>query len=251
MGRVLEPEVMEGDNEAASYDEFDRKWGDVILQGFAESAVHMGVREGRVLEVGTGPGRVSIRLAKLNGRLAIEGIDLSASMLNRARQNASQAGVTNVQFSEGDAKRIPFDDHVFDMVICHNVLHQLPEPIVALREIRRVAKSGGAILVRDVRRLPEPAMSAVLPLWCLGYSDTLRQQTIASFRAALSLAEFKRLVATAGLERTTIRTHLLTHQTVERPAAPYQPPPPGPMPQCSLLVRALKSRYVSIPAASV
>src|SRR6185369_6875750 len=110
-GRVLEPEVMEGDTEAAAYDELDRLWGDVILQGFAESALRMGVEEGQVLDVGTGSGRVAIRLAKLNSKLAIHGIDLSHSMLDLARRNAAEHGVANVNFSLGDAKRIGFDDH--------------------------------------------------------------------------------------------------------------------------------------------
>src|SRR5262249_14890924 len=141
-----------------------------------------------------------------------------------------------------------FEDQTFDLVICHNFLHQLPDPVVALREIRRVAKPHGAILVRDVRRLPEPAMSLLLPLWCLGYSDKLREQTVASFRAALTFGECRQRVATAGLERTTIRTHMLTHQGVQRLAVPYAPPPPGPTPRYPLPVRALKARYMSAPA---
>src|SRR5438309_859865 len=118
MGRVLEPEVMEGEAEAAAYDEMDRLWGDIIFQGFAETALRMGVREGRVLDVGTGSGRVAIRLARLNPRLVIEAIDLSHSMLDLAKANARREGIPNVHFSIADAKRVPFDDGVFDLVIC-------------------------------------------------------------------------------------------------------------------------------------
>src|SRR5437867_1944455 len=98
MGRVLEPEVMEGDDEAAEYDELDRMWEDVIFQGFAEAALRMGVRQGRVLDVGTGSGRIAIRLAKLNPSLSIDGIDLSQSMLDLARTNAVREGITSVTF---------------------------------------------------------------------------------------------------------------------------------------------------------
>jgi ubiquinone/menaquinone biosynthesis C-methylase UbiE len=248
MGRLLEPEVMEGADEAAAYDEFDAVWGDVILQGFAESAVQMGVREGRVLDVGTGPGRVAIRLAKLNPRLVVEGIDLSEAMLDRARANARKGGAGSVRFSVGDAKRIPFADGTFDLVVSHNFLHQLPDPGVALREIVRVARPAGAIAVRDVRRLPEPLMTLVMPLWCLGYSDRLRRQTIASFRAALSRAELTTLVETVGIEHAVIRTNGFTHQTVERLAVPYEPAPGGVVrPNYSVMVRMLKSMYVSVP----
>ena len=48
MGRVLEPEVMETAEEAAAYDELDRLFGEILFQGFAESAVRMGVAAGRV-----------------------------------------------------------------------------------------------------------------------------------------------------------------------------------------------------------
>jgi ubiquinone/menaquinone biosynthesis C-methylase UbiE len=247
MGRVLEPEVMEGDSEAAAYDELDRMWGDIVFQGFAESALRMGVRRGRVLDVGSGSGRIALRLAKLNPDLTIEGIDLSRSMLDLAARNASRAGIENVTFSVGDAKHIPYDDRSFDLVICHQLLHQLPSPIVALREINRVVKPKGAILVRDVRRLPEPFMSLALPLWCLGYSAKLREQTMASFRAGLSRQEFRRAAEAAGIAEAVVRAHFLTHQSLERPAVPYEAPPTDRLPKGSLATRVMKAVFVSKP----
>lgn len=245
MGRVLEPEVMEGEAEAAAYDELDRLWGDIVFQGFAESAVRMGVREGRVLDVGTGSGRIAIRLAKLNPALAIDAIDLSRSMLDLARRNAVRAGVESTRFSVGDAKRIPYEDHTFDLVICHQLLHQLPDPVVALREINRVAKPQGALLVRDVRRLPEPMMSMAIPVWCVRYTRKLREQTSASFRAGLTLPEFRHLMTEAGIKGATVSTQSLTHQTIERLAMPYAPASPEWFPTFPLSTRAMKALYVS------
>jgi ubiquinone/menaquinone biosynthesis C-methylase UbiE len=247
MGRVLEPEVMEGDDEAAAYDELDRRRGNVIFQGFAESALRMGVRNGSVLDVGTGSGRVVLRLAALNPELTIDAIDLSNSMLALARTNAARKGITNVRFHVGDAKQLPYDDGAFDLVVCHQLLHQLPDPAVALREIRRVTKPAGALLVRDVRRLPEPAMSLVLPIWCFGYSARLREQTRASFRAGLTHQEFNQLVREAGLAGSRVRTNGLTHQSVERPATPYQAPPASSLPRLPLITRLLKSPYATRP----
>jgi len=105
--RVLEKEVMESAEEAKAYDELDRLWGDVLFQGFAESALRMGVIEGRVLDVGCGPGRISTRLAKLNPGFSIEGIDLSQSMLDLAVRTAASNGVSrNTNFSRSEERRV-------------------------------------------------------------------------------------------------------------------------------------------------
>jgi ubiquinone/menaquinone biosynthesis C-methylase UbiE len=224
MGRVLEPEVMEGDDEAVAYDELDRRRGNIIFQGFAEAAVRMGITEGRVLDVGTGSGRVAIRLARLAPAFQIEAVDLSRSMLELAQTNASASSVTNVTFSVGNARELPFDDQSFDLVVSHQLLHQLADPLIVLQEIRRVAKRNGGILVRDIRRLPEPWMTMALQFWCAGYSPRLREQTCASFRAGLTAREFRQLVRESGIDRALVRTNWLTHQTIERRADPYRAP---------------------------
>ncbi len=227
MVRVLEPEVMESAEEARAYDELDRIWGDVLFQGFAESAMRMGVVEGRVIDVGCGPGRISVRLAMLNPKFEINGIDLSRNMLSVAEENATRAGVSSrTHFSHGDAKEIPFPDGTFDLAICHNFLHQLPEPIVALREINRVTKRSGAILVRDVWRLPKPALALLLPLYCIGYSPILRRLTYDSYYAGMSYSEFGEMAREAGIEGARLRRYTITHIGIERPASPFKILPP-------------------------
>lgn len=250
MGRQLEPEVMESAEEAAAYDELERLYGEILFQGFVESALRMGVTQGRVLDVGAGPGRIAIRLARLNPRFSIDAIDLSRNMLALAARNAQEAGVgERIRCSIGDAKRIPFGDQTFDLVLCHNMLHQLAEPLVALKEIKRITKPDGAILVRDVRRLPQPFMDLALPLYCLRYGATLRRLTYSSYRAGLRRREFKQLAKAAGISGARIRQHFITHVGLERPARPYVahplPPPPS-----RLFTRLAKSFYVSNPLPS-
>ena len=249
MPRVLEPEVMESTEEANAYDELDRLWGDVLFQGFAESALRMGVTEGRVLDVGCGPGRISVRLAKLNPRFKIDGIDLSKNMLRLAVQTAAREGVArNTNFTLGDAKQIPFPDKTFDLVMCHNFLHQLPEPLTAVKEIKRVVKENGAILIRDVRRLSSVALSLLLPIYCWGYGSVLRRLTYDSYYAGLTYRDFVNLSKDAGLSGANIRRYGITHVGVERMATPYQKSTATiPYPETSTLRRILKSFYVTDP----
>lgn len=250
MGRVLEREVMDGEDEAAEYDELDRLWGDVVFQGFAESAAHMGVRRGRVLDVGTGTGRLAIRLARLNPDFDIEAVDLSEKMLAFAREHAAREGVANIRFSRGDAKALPYPDGSFDLVICHQFLHHFTDPVVPLKEMNRVARPEGALLAGDVRRLPGPVMELALPLWCAGYSPRLRELTAQSFRAGMSAAEFRDLARRSGIPQLRHRTHWLTHQSLGRTAVPYEPADTSRWPRFRASVATMKSLFVRRPSST-
>lgn len=98
-----------------------------------------------LLDVGCGPGTVTIDLASRVSRAV--GLDRAPTVLASAREAAR--GVANVEFVEGDAYALPFDDASFDVVYAHQVLQHLTDPIAALREMRRVAKPGGYVAVRD------------------------------------------------------------------------------------------------------
>ena len=98
-----------------------------------------------LLDVGCGPGTVTIDLASRVGRAV--GLDRSPTVLASAREAAKD--VPNVDFVEGDAYALPFEDDSFDVVYAHQVLQHLTDPIAALREMRRVARPGGYVAVRD------------------------------------------------------------------------------------------------------
>ncbi|HAM41384.1 MAG TPA: SAM-dependent methyltransferase [Candidatus Omnitrophica bacterium] len=246
MSRQLEPEVMDSPESVQAYDELDRLFGEILFQGFAESALRLSGPSGRVLDVGAGPGWIPIRLAILSPDYRIDAIDLSAPMLELAREHAKAFGVARrIRFSLGDAKRLPFEDQRFDLVLCHNLLHQLPDPLVALREINRVAKPDGALLIRDVRRLARPWMDLALPFYCLRYRPRLKQLTRDSFRAGLTRGEFTRLVASAGIERAKVRSFFLTHLGLERPARAQMAAAAEPILLGSLPTRLMKSLYLS------
>ncbi len=101
----------------------------------------------RLLDVGCGPGTVSVDLAGRVGEVV--GVDTSAAVVEAARATAADAGRDNASFSVADAYALPFPDASFDVVHAHQLLQHLTDPVAALREMRRVARPGGWVAVRD------------------------------------------------------------------------------------------------------
>ncbi len=120
---------------------------------FVDHVLSLGVRSGLALDVGTGPGQIPIKLALKLPQLEIVGIDLSEAMLAKARNGAAAAGVeSQVRFEMGDARRLRFPDHHFDLVMCNSLLHHAADPLATLNELARVTRPQGALLLRDLRR---------------------------------------------------------------------------------------------------
>ncbi len=102
-----------------------------------------------LLDVGCGPGSITIGLAEAIAPGEATGLDVSADSIEAARSAAADRGVTNVRFDVGDAYALPFKDGTFDAAFCHAVLQHLADPLAALRELRRVLRPGGVIGVAD------------------------------------------------------------------------------------------------------
>jgi len=103
----------------------------------------------RILDVGCGPGSISIGLARAVGDGHVIGMEVAAEVLVDARALAQGEGVANVEFVEGSVYELDFDDHSFDAVHAHQVLQHLSDPVAALVEMARVVRPGGWIAVRD------------------------------------------------------------------------------------------------------
>lgn len=102
---------------------------------------------GRVLDVGTGTGRMMQLLADRAERTV--GLDSSHSMLSVARANLERAGVRNWELRQGDVHSPPLDPGSFDLVVIHQVLHYLDDPGRAVAEAGRLVAPGGRLLVVD------------------------------------------------------------------------------------------------------
>jgi ubiquinone/menaquinone biosynthesis C-methylase UbiE len=100
-------------------------------------------RYGGVLEVGCGTGFLILNLWLAGYVEKAFACDISAGMLEVCAESARRLGC-DLNLRMADAERLPYDDGQFDLVVGHAVLHHLPEPETALREIHRVLRPGGA-----------------------------------------------------------------------------------------------------------
>jgi arsenite methyltransferase len=104
----------------------------------------------RVLDIGSGPGLLAAEMAQSVGpRGAVHGIDVSDSMLAIARRLELPDGAAPMEFAEGDACALAFEDGTFDAVVSTQVYEYVPDIEAALAEARRVLRPGGRLLILD------------------------------------------------------------------------------------------------------
>lgn len=102
-----------------------------------------------VLDIGCGPGSITLGLARYVAPAETVGVDQSEVALAAARERAVEQNVGNVRFEQADVYNLPFADEEFDAVYGHQILQHLADPVAALTEARRVLRSGGYLAVRD------------------------------------------------------------------------------------------------------
>ena len=130
----------------------------------------------RLLDVGCGPGTITLDLAASVAPGEVVGIDAAAEVVVAARAAAAEAG-SEVRFETGDVYALAFDDDSFDVVHAHQVLQHLTDPVAALRELRRVLRPGGTLAVRDsdYGAFTWSPASPALDRWLALYHDVTRR----------------------------------------------------------------------------
>ena len=149
IGRRVPGGILIGD--AGVYDAVSRLVFGSFFEGVAGDVAAVAPDGARVLEVGCGPGLLSIRLARKHG-LAVTGMDLDPAMVERANANAAREGEgPRPAFSVGDAGSLEFPDGSFDLVVSTLSMHHWADPSAGLAEIARVLRPGGRALIWDLR----------------------------------------------------------------------------------------------------
>jgi ubiquinone/menaquinone biosynthesis C-methylase UbiE len=139
---------------AVKYAEFAKNTEDIRNDYRRHAALAAAeVQEGKVLEVGPGPGYIAIELARLAPDLDIVGLDISETMIEIATRNAVEEGVAGqIAFRRGDAAQMPFEDSEFNLVLSNGSLHHWREPARVFAEICRVLKPGCRAMISDLRK---------------------------------------------------------------------------------------------------
>jgi SAM-dependent methyltransferase len=103
----------------------------------------------RLLDVGCGPGTITLDLAARVAPGRTIGVDRHAGVVSEARSLLDSRAISGVEFRIADAYALEFEDESFDVVHAHQLLQHLTDPVAALREMRRVLRPGGLLAVRD------------------------------------------------------------------------------------------------------
>lgn len=109
--------------------------------------LHAGLR---VLDLGSGPGTITLDLARLVAPGSVIGVDASDEVTADARARAAAAGIGNVSFTVGDAYALDLPDDSVDVAHVHQLLQHVADPVAVIRELRRVVRPGGVIALREI-----------------------------------------------------------------------------------------------------
>jgi len=124
---------------------YDLTFGPTLHPGRLVAIKRMAITPGTtVLEVGVGTG---INTSLYPRTCTVTGIDLSTSMLDKARERVAREQLTNVRLMEMDAANMNFADESFDIVYAPYLISVVPDPVKVVQEMRRVCKTGGRIIV--------------------------------------------------------------------------------------------------------
>ena len=171
---------------------YDLIFGPTLHPGRLVAIERMGIRPGdRILEVGVGTG---INTSLYPSKCHVTGVDLSSSMLEKARERVAREGLRNVRLLEMDAQSLTFADDSFDIVYAPYLVSVVPDPVQVAREMRRVCRPGGTIIILNHFRSANPVLSRL--------ERAISPFTVhIGFKSDLDLPAF---LAQAGLEPVSI-----------------------------------------------
>lgn len=202
--RQAEPELMDEADEALAYAAAD--FAEVNV-AFVERLCELakGRERAVALDLGTGPADIPVRLAKVKPGWRIYAADASWAMLTHARALLETSGA-GVGLLMADAKRLPVGKRSVDVIFSNSILHHINETVLFWSEVKRIAKPGTLIFVRDLAR-PRSAADAldIVRKHAGKESRLLREEYYRSLLSAYTEEEVADQVEHAGLNVLQVR----------------------------------------------
>jgi phosphatidylethanolamine/phosphatidyl-N-methylethanolamine N-methyltransferase len=138
---------------------YDYTYGPTLHPGRIEAIEKMRIRPGtQVLEVGVGTG---INLGMYPRTAKVTGIDLSSRMLEKAKKRIAEKGLVNCDVLEMDATKMTFADNSYDVVYAPYVISVVPDPVAVAKEMYRVCRPGGRVVILNHFKSFNPLMSKI------------------------------------------------------------------------------------------
>jgi len=190
---------------SAFIDSRTREYPSKLEDDFATRALGLGIDGGIILDVGTRVGLIALKIVWHNENLVAMGLDSCGPMVDRARETAAAWNLTErAVFQVGDARRMRFKSSYFDLVVSDCSLHRFDDAAEVLREISRVLKPKGALLIRDYRRPSRLKMIGKIQQHTERLGDSMRNPVEAAFQAAYTPEEIQHAIQEAGLTGTRL-----------------------------------------------
>jgi len=221
MKRVPETGAMNDPDEVNSYDRLSKQYLKLVERSFINRACSLLKKTNcsenpLVLDVGTGPCRIPIHFAGIMPSARFVAMDLSQTMLRKARSNIYKAGVENrIELLCAQADNLPFRDGYFDLVISHSIIHHLVNPLPAIGEIVRVTKRKCPFIIRDLRRPPFPFLELYVQIFGFPYDSLMKKMYRESLHAGYTFREMKGLAHRLRDVSVKARRFFITHVGIE------------------------------------
>jgi SAM-dependent methyltransferase len=213
LDRKPEPEVMADAGEVEAYaSAAGQAFLDAIDNTLVAQVLSFRPLRGILLDIGTGPGAIPLKIVRRCPDLRVVGVDCSLNMIQTARKAAAEQGVAAcASFFLADGNSLCFPDASFDFVLANSVLHHLENPVTVFNEVARVAKPHGIILVRDLRRPSRLAFPLHVRWYGRYYSGLMYKLYVDSVRAAYTGSELAGLLRRSALADAQVFYHERTH----------------------------------------
>lgn len=211
------PAEISSEDIEAYIDSRSREYSTRLEDEFAARALGLGIESGIVLDVGTRVGLVALKIVWQNENLVVMGLDNSGPLIERARATAAAWDLNDrAVFQVGDARKMRFKSGYFDLIVSDGSLHRFDDAAAVLREIGRVLKPKGALLIRDYRRPNRFKMIGRIRQQAERLGEAMRPQLEDAIQASYTADELQDAVREAGLTGVRVDDSNPDYLVIER-----------------------------------